>query len=64
MVDPDEFSVFFAQWMKESIERVDGSIKTIAINGKPFRGTYDKERITCLVHMVSAFGVEYGVVLG
>lgn len=64
MVDPDEFSVCFAQWMKESIEHVDGRIKTIAIDGKSLRGTYDKERKTCLVHMVSAFAVEYGVVLG
>lgn len=50
--------------MKESIEHVDGRIKTIAIDGKSLRGTYDKERKTCLVHMVSAFAVEYGVVLG
>ncbi len=64
MVDPNEFSFCFAQWMKESIERVDGRIKTIAIDGKSLRGTQDKERKTCLVHMVSAFAVEYGVILG
>lgn len=50
--------------MKESIERVDSRIKTIAIDDKSLRGTYGKERKTCLVHMVSAFAVEYGVVLG
>ena len=64
MVDPDEFSVCFAQWMKESIEHVDGRIKTIAIDGKSLSGICDKERKTCLVHMVSAFAVEYGVILG
>ena len=64
IVDPDEFSVCFSPWMKESIEHVDGRIKTITIDGKCLRGTYDKKRKSCIVHMVSTFAVEYGVVLG
>ena len=56
--------IFLKQRMKESTECVDGCIKTIAIDGKYFWGTYDKEGKTCLVHMVSAFAIEYGVALG
>lgn len=64
IVDPDEFSVCFAQWMKESIGRVDDRINLVVIDGTSLRSTYYKERKTCFVHMVSAFDVEYGVVLG
>lgn len=52
----------FIQWMKDCHTLTEGSV--VAIDGKSLRGTYDKSKRDCLVHMVSAFSAQNQVVLG
>lgn len=52
----------FIQWMKDCHTLTKGSV--VAIDGKSLRGTYDKSKRDCLVHMVSAFSAQNQVVLG
>lgn len=52
----------FIEWIQVHHEITDGEI--IAIDGKTIRGSYDKGKRKGVIHMVSAFSTENGVVLG
>jgi predicted transposase YbfD/YdcC len=61
MISPDEFSKCFAEWVKSLSKKISG---IIAIDGKTARGSFhDADSRDCL-HMVSAWSVENGLVLG
>ncbi|WP_342609832.1 ISAs1 family transposase [Vibrio tritonius] len=64
LVDPEEFSLCFVRWCND-IQR-DKQLETthVAIDGKSLRGTYDYSKNKCLVHMVNAYSVDTGLVLG
>lgn len=52
----------FAQWMQDCHEVTKGEV--IAIDGKTLRGTYDKDKRSGAIHMVSAFSAVNQTVLG
>ena len=58
-IDPKQFEAVFRRWVSGIIKALDG---TIAIDGKSLRGSGDGEN--GLVHMVSAFATDLGLVLG
>jgi predicted transposase YbfD/YdcC len=61
MLSPDEFSRCFTEWVKSLSKRIPG---IIAIDGKTLRRSFhDAENRDCL-HMVNAWSVENGLVLG
>ena len=62
LINPQQFQRCFANWMQSCHKLTDGEV--IAIDGKTFRGSYDKRRRTGAIHMVSAFSTANGVVLG
>ena len=49
-------------WMKETQKLTDGGV--VAIDGKTLRGSYNREDRKSTIHMVNAFSVANGVVLG
>ena len=61
MLSPDDFSKCFMEWVKSLSKRISG---IVAIDGKTLRSSFhDAESRDCL-HMVSAWSVENGLVLG
>ena len=60
LVCPDALENMFSSWM-ETVDRIEG---VIAIDGKTARGARGPGDKMALVHMVSAFTSENGVVLG
>lgn len=52
----------FAQWMKDCHEATEGEV--VAIDGKTLRGTYNKDKRSGAIHMVSAFSAANKMVLG
>ena len=61
MLSSDEFSKCFVKWVQSLSKRISG---IIAIDGKTLRSSFhDAENRDCL-HMVSAWSVENGLVLG
>ncbi|MDE1311754.1 ISAs1 family transposase [Vibrio aestuarianus] len=64
LIDPDEFSLCFVRWCND-IQR-EKALEThhIAIDGKSLRGTYDYSKNKYLTHMVNAYSVDAGLVLG
>ncbi|UTT85779.1 ISAs1 family transposase [Vibrio pelagius] len=52
----------FAQWMKDWHEATEGEV--VAIDGKTLRGTYNKDKRSGAIHMVSAFSAANKMVLG
>lgn len=61
-VEPDKLQTAFIEWMKEAQELTDGDV--IAIDGKTLRSSYNREDRQSTIHMVNAFSVANGVVLG
>jgi predicted transposase YbfD/YdcC len=61
MISPDEFSKCFAEWVKLLSKRISG---IIAIDGKTLRGSFNNAESRDCLHMVSAWSVENGLVLG
>ena len=59
---PTKFHKCFINWMQDCHTSEDGSI--IAIDGKTLRGSYDKSRSRGAIHVISAFCVMDGIVLG
>ena len=60
-LSPEEFSACFIEWVKSLTKRMPD---IIAIDGKTLRSSFnDAEKRDCL-HMVSAWSVENGLVLG
>jgi predicted transposase YbfD/YdcC len=61
MISPDEFSKCFTEWVKSLAKRISG---IIAIDGKTLRGSFHGAKSRDCLHMVSAWSVENGLVLG
>ncbi|WP_099143516.1 ISAs1 family transposase, partial [Xenorhabdus kozodoii] len=61
-LNPVEFHNCFIHWVQSVSERSEGEI--IAIDGKTLRGTYDGKNRQSMLHMVSAFATQNGVVMG
>jgi predicted transposase YbfD/YdcC len=61
-LDPKEFKEFFACWVQGISESLKD--KTVAIDGKTLRGSYDKSGCKSAIHMVSAWVAENSIVLG
>lgn len=61
-LNPVEFQHCFIHWAQWVNERSEGEI--IAIDGKTLRGTYDGKNRQSMLHMVSAFATQNGVVMG
>lgn len=59
---PSVFEACFVCWMKDVATLTKGEI--VAIDGKRVRGSYDKSSSKAAIHMVSAWAVENGVVMG
>jgi len=59
---PQQFQQCFINWMKSASKSSCG--KVIAVDGKRLRRSYDSKKRKSAIHMVSAFAVDNGVVLG
>lgn len=64
LVDPDEFSICFTRWCNDIQYEKSLDTTHVAIDGKSLRGTYDYSKNKCLTHMVNAYSVDTGLVLG
>jgi predicted transposase YbfD/YdcC len=60
-IDPERFAVCFSRWMQSLSDTLGG---VVAIDGKTLRGSYDRDDQRAAIHMVSAWAVANGVVLG
>jgi predicted transposase YbfD/YdcC len=60
MLDPEQFTNAFISWS----HTIQSLIGQIAIDGKTLRTSYDKAKEKGPIHMVSAWAVETGIVLG
>ena len=56
------FEQCFTNWMQEIVSLTNGEV--IAIDGKCVRRSHDKTKSKSAIHMVSAWAVENGVVIG
>jgi predicted transposase YbfD/YdcC len=61
LLDPDQLERAFTRWMNRAAELTDSEV--VAIDGKTLRRARDKAGVG-FVHMVSAWAVRNGVVLG
>ncbi len=64
LVDPEEFSLCFTRWCNDIKNEKLLETNHIAIDGKSLKGTYDYSQKKCLTHMVNAYSVDTGLVLG
>jgi len=62
MLDTKTFSKCFTQWMQEIQKSSDN--KVYAIDGKTLRHSFDQASGKAVIHMISAWCVENGVVIG
>ena len=60
-LDPEQFQAGFLNWMG-SVSQVLAGV--IALDGKQLRRSYDKENGKAAIHMVSAWSMTNGLVLG
>lgn len=60
-IDPQAFSDCFQRWMSAVSERLSG---IVAVDGKTLRGSYDQDDPRSAIHLISAWSVANGVVLG
>src|SRR5215208_6272018 len=61
-MDPEEFSRCFARWVQSISEVTDGEV--VPIDGKTLRRSFDRASSKAAIHMVSAWTVRNGLVLG
>lgn len=61
-INPEALQQAFIEWMKETAHHSKGQV--IAIDGKTLRGSYNPDDRQSAIHMVNAFSVANGVVLG
>lgn len=61
-IEPSQFQRSFMQWMQAANKHAEGAL--IAIDGKVLRGSYHCKDRKSAIHMVSAFAVANGVVMG
>src|SRR6266508_3317227 len=62
LLDPVQFQACFLSWMQAVAEATQGEV--VAIDGKRLRRSFDKGTAKRAIHMVSAWAMENGVVLG
>ena len=62
IIKPKEFEKCFVSWIKSAVKMCDKEI--VSLDGKTLRGTQDTENNQDIIHMVSAWASESGVVLG
>jgi predicted transposase YbfD/YdcC len=62
LLDPEQFNEAFTCWW-QSIQTLVFE-KQVAIDGKTLRGSHDRMADKCPIHMISAWAVENGIVLG
>ncbi|AQS39742.1 transposase [Shewanella psychrophila] len=61
-VDPEALQQAFISWMQATEQLSQGQV--IAIDGKTLRGSYNRDDRQSAIHMVNAFSVANGVVMG
>lgn len=61
-VNPEALQQAFISWMQATEQLTQGQV--IAIDGKTLRGSYNREDRQSAIHMVNAFSVANGVVMG
>jgi predicted transposase YbfD/YdcC len=61
-VDPEALQQAFISWMQATERLTQGQV--IAIDGKTLRGSYNRADRQSAIHMVNAFSVANGVVMG
>ena len=62
LLDPKQFNEAFTNWWQSMLTLIDK--KHIAIDGKTLRASHDKTLNKSAIHMISAWAVEKGIVLG
>lgn len=62
LINPVQLQRCFANWIQSCHQLTEGEV--ITIDSKTLRGSYEKCRRTGAIHMVSAFSIMSGVVLG
>lgn len=62
MIDPKEFKQAFINWVKAICQLYNGSL--VAVDGKTLRRSHDKSNGKSAIHMVSAWSLQNGIVLG
>ncbi|MBS4023526.1 MAG: ISAs1 family transposase [Dethiobacter sp.] len=62
ILDSNEFSTCFIEWMKDSLELPDKDV--VSLDGKTLRGSKDSAKETKALHMVSALCHSHGLVIG
>jgi predicted transposase YbfD/YdcC len=62
MLDPKQFNESFTRWVRAISELTSGAV--VAIDGKTLRRSHDSSNNLSAIHMVSAWAVGNGMVLG
>lgn len=62
MIAPDQFQKAFSRWTKAICSLCRGSV--VAVDGKTLRRSHDKSNDKAAIHLVSAWSLENGMVLG
>lgn len=60
-LDPRQFEQCFERWVQQLVQAL--GIEVIAIDGKTLRGSYDRQRGSKALHLVSAFATDHRLVL-
>lgn len=61
-IDPKVFERCFQKWVQSIVETIGAQV--IPLDGKTFRGSYDREQGKSNLHLVSAWVSKYRLVLG
>jgi hypothetical protein len=59
---PEQVQPWFLNWVQAVFEISGGQL--IAVDGKPLRGSYERDRKKSVIHMVSAWATANRIVLG
>jgi predicted transposase YbfD/YdcC len=62
ILDPEEFSTCFIEWMNESLQLPDKDV--VSVDGKTSKGSKDPSKDQKALHMVSALCHSHGLVIG
>jgi hypothetical protein len=64
LIDPERFERCFLDWVRSVFRPDAGAPRQIAIDGKTVRRSFDRRNGRSPLHLVSAFAVEHGLVVG
>ena len=64
LIEPEEFALCFTRWCNDLHKDYYLQTNHIAIDGKSLKGTFDPAKKKCLAHMINAYSVDTGLVLG